>query len=713
MKMVQSASEVVLCLIRSHRERDRLREAAEALIARSAWRDLAAVYRIGLALGDWRTVERIHDLPRWLPFARLAPADLAAWRLTAAARWFDIELTSEPPLLRVAAADQARLAAVLGPAPSSAWDGALRLAAADGLLPERLALLRRLAAGEEACLPVNWAELAAGADEAALAEGGRVVLRRLQPSRRQPSRTGHVAVALDADGLIKVFKEERPRGEEPYRAGCALESDLHDAARQLPGVVPSFGTSVIDGRRYLRQPVVYGPTLAELLESERRFSTREALSTVRALALTLAGLHGRGIVHADVRPENVKLGDGVTLLDLGDGHRLPAGAETATAPMGDPRYAAPELVREFTVSRAADVFALGVLAWTLLLGRHPFAVQPAPAAADRGAFMEHYAVANLGRPSLPETPELAADERSVLVRALSPEAAARPTMAALAAALPKEDVPVDLSHGYRAPPPTLGMALFPARMAIPHRGHIEFVRRLIETGWHVRISLQRAYTSTADDPYPKWLVLKMVGRSLRALGFGQRHFSFMLTPYFDYQVRHRLHFAMMPDAEKVTVTASGNPGTLDLLPAWPTLDQRAFFGREGEEYAVRSWGRFLRTALLTGDEALFRRFAASGVEEVMPFAELRARYNEQPVSFVEGHVRLALPGYLARPMRCPLYELPEQALATALRGMGHSVHVLDPYERDAVWLLDGRAARLRCGRTQVAGEDLHLCFTID
>jgi serine/threonine-protein kinase len=137
------------------------------------------------------------------------------------------------------------------------------------------------------------------------------------------------------------------------------------------------------------------------------------------LADALAYLHGLGLVHGDVKPENVKLGaDGrVYLLDVG--LMAPAG-QVRVAIAGTLEYLAPEVFRKAAVQPASDLYALGVLAYQLLTGQVPFSGGPAA----------------LARAHLTELPAAPRGELADLIMALlAKEPAARPTARGVLAAL--------------------------------------------------------------------------------------------------------------------------------------------------------------------------------------------------------------------------------------------------------------------------------------
>ena len=90
--------------------------------------------------------------------------------------------------------------------------------------------------------------------------------------------------------------------------------------------------------------------------------------------LTLGTLHAAGLVHRDVKPANMIVGDDetVTLMDLGIVKTAADSTEWATAATGTPKYMPPEIISEETIDGRADLYALGVVAYQCLTGQGPF-----------------------------------------------------------------------------------------------------------------------------------------------------------------------------------------------------------------------------------------------------------------------------------------------------------------------------------------------------
>jgi serine/threonine-protein kinase len=228
-------------------------------------------------------------------------------------------------------------------------------------------------------------------------------------------------------------------------APAGAERFLHEiqfAARLThPHVLGLHDSGEADGLLYYVMPFVDGETLRARVAREGALPLADAARLLRELADALAYAHSRGVVHRDLKPENVLLSGGhAVVADFGIAKAVAAatqqGAADASAltvtgmSLGTPAYMAPEqAVGDRNTDHRADLYALGVIAYEVLAGAHPFGTRTA-----QGLVAAHLteAPAPLGarRPDVP--PALAA----LVAQLLAKEPAARPQSAeAVVAAL--------------------------------------------------------------------------------------------------------------------------------------------------------------------------------------------------------------------------------------------------------------------------------------
>ena len=165
-----------------------------------------------------------------------------------------------------------------------------------------------------------------------------------------------------------------PRGARP---ASAHEARVTGRLGDHPNVITVYDSGETDGVPYLVLRAMTGGSLAEALAREpgARPGIGEAVRIAREIALALTHVHAHGIVHRDVKPDNVWLAaDGSAALgDFGIAlvlDRDSGGAEAGV--IGTPRYLSPEQARGSPVGPACDLYALGVTLYELVTGRTPF-----------------------------------------------------------------------------------------------------------------------------------------------------------------------------------------------------------------------------------------------------------------------------------------------------------------------------------------------------
>ena len=175
------------------------------------------------------------------------------------------------------------------------------------------------------------------------------------------------ALVHDDDALDRLLRE------------ATLASSLNH-----PNIVTIYETGVVGDDRYIAMELVEGSTLRVV--AGQGLPLGRALAMARQIAEALAVAHAAQIVHRDIKPDNVMVRpDGyIELLDFGlarlRADAVRAGMTGVTGPvteagmiLGTVAYMAPEQARGEAVNPEADVFALGVLLYELVTGRHPFA----------------------------------------------------------------------------------------------------------------------------------------------------------------------------------------------------------------------------------------------------------------------------------------------------------------------------------------------------
>jgi serine/threonine protein kinase len=151
-----------------------------------------------------------------------------------------------------------------------------------------------------------------------------------------------------------------------------------------PNVVSVHDVNVTsDGQPYIVAELLQGEELGQYLERVGRLTVPDAVRIVRQICRALGAAHATGVVHRDVKPENVFLtGDvsrleqaTVKVIDFGISKVATAGGEALTKTgvvMGTPDYMAPEQARGDRVDERADVYAVGAILYRALTGQKPF-----------------------------------------------------------------------------------------------------------------------------------------------------------------------------------------------------------------------------------------------------------------------------------------------------------------------------------------------------
>jgi len=180
--------------------------------------------------------------------------------------------------------------------------------------------------------------------------------------------------------VVKVLSPELAAGVSVDRFKREI---LLAAQMQHPHVVPVLSSGDASGLPWFTMPYVEGESLRTRL-ARGPLATGEAVSVLRDVARALAFAHSRGVVHRDIKPDNVLLSQGsATVTDFGIAKAISAartgGGETLTmagTSIGTPAYMAPEQAAgDPDIDHRSDIYAFGCMAYEVFTGRTPFTGQ--------------------------------------------------------------------------------------------------------------------------------------------------------------------------------------------------------------------------------------------------------------------------------------------------------------------------------------------------
>ena len=179
-------------------------------------------------------------------------------------------------------------------------------------------------------------------------------------------------IRLDRTVALKVARPELARDQDFVDR---FISEARSVARlSSPNVVSVFDQGSTGDLHYIAMEYVPGPTLRDLLAARGRLNPREALDIIERVLAGLAAAHDAGIIHRDVKPENVLLGNGksVKVADFGLARAAAGVSNTKTGLLiGTAAYLAPEQVSSNTSDERSDVYAAGVMLFEMLTGVQP------------------------------------------------------------------------------------------------------------------------------------------------------------------------------------------------------------------------------------------------------------------------------------------------------------------------------------------------------
>ena len=235
--------------------------------------------------------------------------------------------------------------------------------------------------------------------------------------------------ALGRKVVVKLLPPELAGGVsiERFRREIALAARL-----QHPHIVPLFSAGDVDGLPFFTMPLVDGESLRARLAKHGEMPINEAVRVLREVASALDYAHDMGVVHRDIKPDNVLLSRGSAMVtDFGVAKAIAASGSGADASgvtslgvaLGTPAYMSPEqAMADPQVDHRADIYPFGVLAYELLTGQPPFAGR-----TPQGLLVAQ--VTEMPEPIAKRRPSIPPSLAALVMRCLEKRAADRPQTA--------------------------------------------------------------------------------------------------------------------------------------------------------------------------------------------------------------------------------------------------------------------------------------------
>ena len=170
---------------------------------------------------------------------------------------------------------------------------------------------------------------------------------------------------------VKIMREEMAADEEFKRRFCAESHAI--AMLSHPNIVAVYDVSHSDDVEYIVMELVDGITLKQYMDKRGAISWKEALHFTKQITKALAHAHSRGIIHRDIKPQNIMLlKDGtIKVADFGIAALENEMQESGQA-VGSIHYIAPEQARGENPDARSDIYSLGIVMYEMLTGRKPY-----------------------------------------------------------------------------------------------------------------------------------------------------------------------------------------------------------------------------------------------------------------------------------------------------------------------------------------------------
>ncbi len=171
---------------------------------------------------------------------------------------------------------------------------------------------------------------------------------------------------------VKIMREEMAQDEEFRRRFCAESHAV--AMLSNPNIVAVYDVSHSDEREYIVMELISGITLKQYMDKKGALDWKEVVHFSKQITRALAHAHERGIIHRDIKPQNIMLlRDGtLKVADFGIAALENEVHENNGQTIGSIHYIAPEQARGNSPDARSDIYSLGVVMYEMLSGRLPY-----------------------------------------------------------------------------------------------------------------------------------------------------------------------------------------------------------------------------------------------------------------------------------------------------------------------------------------------------
>jgi serine/threonine protein kinase len=197
---------------------------------------------------------------------------------------------------------------------------------------------------------------------ALIGEGGMAAVYRAVDTR------------LGRDVAVKVLHPEYAR-DQPFLQRFQQEAEFAASLGAHPNIVAIYDIGQDDALHYIVMELVEGRDLKDVIRQRAPLDVPEAFGIARQVASALAFAHQRGLVHRDVKPQNIMVTDAgnAKVTDFGIARSLSASQLTRTGMViGTAHYFAPEQAQGKPAAPSSDIYSLGVVLYEMLTGHLPF-----------------------------------------------------------------------------------------------------------------------------------------------------------------------------------------------------------------------------------------------------------------------------------------------------------------------------------------------------